>query len=444
MKKLLITLFALLWVGSAHAGTITLNTYVSNNDLSVANFEADNNSLENTINGDIEGGVNIKAQSLVSADFANAVNPVVRWGESFNDYTASGMLPATASGLTSDISAGTSYVNGIRIVKSATSNTYTASKNTFVYVTQDETYSFCEETTVTEVCSSAPANSLLLAKVVTDGSDITSVDDQRTTAIQFETASTNFPSSYRDGMFVSRDSTTEFHTEPGSLAIGDVIYTRTSDSSTLTLSTDADWIETDAGNEDDIIYVYAYNNAGTTWDIKFSSNDPAYSDTSDNTGGLLRYYKVGTDYYRAIAWAYLSSDAVQIYNYSNFRDVGVPSFVTREAISNKSSGSAAYVAIPETRIDFYSDGLPIRINSHIPTDGAGVYVQSFVDGVGAGMATSENVAAGSGIHDTNMIKTFSQGDHYIELRWKTSGTAETGSSGDQTDGGRNLVLEFMK
>jgi hypothetical protein len=76
--------------------------------------------------------------------------------------------------------------------------------------------------------------------------------------------------------------------------------------------------------------MYAYNNSGSVFDLKFSSADPVYADTSDNTAGTLRYYKTGGVYYRAVGWAYVSADAVQEYNFSQFADIGIKNRVFRK------------------------------------------------------------------------------------------------------------------
>ena len=94
----------------------------------------------------------------------------------FDDFVVSGLLPATSSDLTSDISAGVAYVSGVRVVKATTSHTYTASTDTYLDLDSTGTYTFVEvangaaEPAVT-------ADSIRLAKVVTDATAITSVTD---------------------------------------------------------------------------------------------------------------------------------------------------------------------------------------------------------------------------------------------------------------------------
>jgi len=325
MKKFLLFLFSVFLSSPAYAVTIDLPSYQSGNDVTISNLNTTNTTIENWANGGVEGGVNIKAGSIVSQDMAASVSPVTRWDEAFSDFTYTGMLPTTSADLTSTISAGTSYVAGYRVVKNAEAHTYTASKDTYVYLNKGGYYVYSEVANGAAAPSTPTptADHLLLAKVVTSGSAITSVTDLRTTSIQLTVSSTVFPMDYRSGAFVSRDSTTAFHMEPGNLAIGTSIYQRTADTSSKTISTAANWIEGSAPNlSAQLFYIYAYNESGTSYDFKYSSADPVYSDTSSNTGGTLRYYTTGGVTYRAVAWAYASGDAVQTYEYSNFPDMG--------------------------------------------------------------------------------------------------------------------------
>ena len=390
MKKILLTLLALLVSLPAYAGTITLQSYVSGNDVTIANLESDNNIIETVINGNIEG-VNIKDGGIVSSDFSQAVSPIVRWDESFNDYTYSGMLPVTSADLTSDVSAGVSYVEGIRVEKDATSNVYTASKETFPYITSGGSYSYCEETLGVTACTSPPSNALLLAKVTTDSDNITAVDDQRTTSVQITTTTTNFPLNYRSGAFVSMDTTAIVHAEPGSLAIGSVVYTRTTDSTQRNLATAGDWIDGSKSTSADMIFIYAYNSAGTAWDIKFSEVDPDLTDTSDNTSGTKRYHLEDTIYYRAIGWLYQAADNTFVsHEISNLKDIGVPNMVVRLSTASDGVDDTSYgTDLTETAINFYTSGNMVSLRYSFNGSASGALDPSAILDDGSNIAVSE-------------------------------------------------------
>ena len=333
MRKLILGLLGLLLLLStpAHATVLSLPDYISGQDVTISNLSTTNTNLENWGNGSIEGGgVNIKVGSIVSVDLANSVNIVTFRNEAFNDFTFTGMLPVTDSDLTSDISAGISYVNGVRIENNATAHTYTASKDTYVYIGANGSYSF-EEVANGASTPTTPANTLLLAKVVTSGTAITSVSDLRTTSIQITSNSSNFAADYRNGAIISRDSTTTVHAEPGQIAIGGSFYTTTVDSSSKSTATGTNWIEGNSPTLPNLkFYVYAYNNSGTTFDIKYASADPVASDTDLNTGGTLRYYSTGGVTYRALAWISAdSSGLIQDYNMGQFADKGILNRVQR-------------------------------------------------------------------------------------------------------------------
>lgn len=305
MKKLLLGL--LLLSTPAYAGTISISPWISGNDVSIAHLETQRTTIQNWANGNVEGGTNIKAGSLVSQDFATSVSIVKFRDEVFNDLTYTGHLPVTDATLTSNISAGTSYVNGVRIETSAQSHTYTASKDTYVYINAGGFFDF-QEVANGASAPSTPANDLLLAKVVTSGTAITTVTDLRTTSIQITSNSSNFAADFRNGAFVSVDSTTAVHVEPGQFSIGSSYYSNIADTSSKSTATATNWIEGSAPNMTNLkFYAYGFNNSGTSFDFKYASADPVYSDTSLNTAGTLRYYTSGGTTYRALAW--LSADS---------------------------------------------------------------------------------------------------------------------------------------
>jgi hypothetical protein len=322
MKKILsFLILGLFLTSNAFAGTLSLTTYISGNDVTIANLESDNNAIESEFNGNIES-VNIKDGTIVTSDMSDAVSSVPRWDEAFNDLTTSGMLPATSADLTSDISAGVSYVDGLRISKTAESHTYTANKDTYVYIHSGGYYVY-QEVANGAGAPATPSNTLLLAKVVTDADNITSVDDQRTTAIQITVNSTNFPKHYRKQAYVVRDTTTTVHLEPGYISVGNSIYSNASDTSSKNIATAANWIEgVPSGDLTSglLTYIYAYNDSGTSFDFKYSSADPVNSEAGTGTGGTLRYYTTGGTDYRAVGWCYVSADAIQTHAISNWAD----------------------------------------------------------------------------------------------------------------------------
>jgi hypothetical protein len=107
----------------------------------------------------------------------NHPNPL-QFEDIFSDYVVNGLLPATSTTLSSDVSAGQAYVMGKRIDNAVTSNTYTASVDTYVDVDYNGAYTF-SEVVLGAAAPAIAANSIRLAKVVTDATAITAVTDMR-------------------------------------------------------------------------------------------------------------------------------------------------------------------------------------------------------------------------------------------------------------------------
>jgi len=216
MKKILaLLLLASVFCLSAHAATISYDQFTASTTIAEVNEAV--NQIYDDYNGNISGTYNILADSLIEANMADAINPRVRDFEFLGNFTYTGHLPATsASTLTSNISAGTSYVNGYRCNTSATSKTYTASVDTWVYIDQNSTFQYVE-TAVGGAQPTTPANSLLLAKVTTDTDNITTVTDLRTTTIPGLRVYNN----YLTGARLSRDATeTTLSVSPGACEFG--------------------------------------------------------------------------------------------------------------------------------------------------------------------------------------------------------------------------------
>lgn len=345
MKKISLVIIGLLITAQAWANTISIQPFVSSSDVTLAHLESQRTTLVNVINGGISGnGVNIQAGSINTPDLANTVSPIVRWDEAFNDFTVSGMLGVTSGSLTSNISSGVSYVDGYRVALGTTAHTYTASKDTYVYIHSGGYYVF-QEVVNGAAAPSTPANTLLLFIAVTNGTTISSITDSRTLSIQITANSSNFSQDYRNQSLVVRDSTTAVHAEPGQFSIGSVFYSNTVDTSSLSTATAGNWIEGNVPNLSNLkFYVYGYNSAGTAFALKYSSADPVYSDTSQNTNGTLRYYNASSINYRALAW--VSGDStgtIQTSAFSNYLDVAIQNKVS---VSTGTFVSLGTTAIP--------------------------------------------------------------------------------------------------
>lgn len=430
MKKLVIAIYSILFCGTAFAGTVSVQPFISGNDVTIAHLESLRSTFQNVINGSIEGGnQNIKAGSITSSDLTTAINIVTFRDEAFNDWTFSGMLATTSGTLSSTISAGVSYVNGVRIQTQATAHTFTASRDTYVYINAGGFFDY-QEVSNGATAPATPANDLLLFKAVTDGSTVSSVADMRTTSIQIVVSTSNFATNYRDQAYVSRDSTVNFHVAPGTLAIGLTNYVQTSATTTKSIVTGTNWIE---GNYPSgyvgRIFTYAFNNAGSGYDFKFSSADVAFSDTSSNSNGVLRYYSNGGTTYRAIGWGWLSADTVQTYQTSNLSDIGTQNYVSRTDLTQVSTSSTNFVNDGFSDIKFYSSGGFVTIDYLAGTDNSGssqTVIGIMIDNQDMANTPRGNNGNTSSTEVHATYTTFrgilSRGIHTIQGRLKVSGS----------------------
>ena len=295
MKKLLLILLGLLITTNAYAGLITISEL--SEDAAIDDLNKAFSTIKNEFNGNIEG-VNILADSILETNLSDEINPAVREGDHFNAYTVSGHLPATSANLISDISAGTSYIKSdagklFRQVTNATSKTYTATKDTWVFIDINGTFQFTE-LAVGSAEPTAPSDSLKLAKVVTDSDNITSVSDERTLTVTLKTAE-DF---YLKGMIIHCDNTKgEISSDSGIVRHGSTLLGKSAFTN-LTVATATDWHDGVVDTGSAVFYYIGINPSG---DIKFLGNNPPnIHDTDENTDGILYYWDDGTTHWRVL------------------------------------------------------------------------------------------------------------------------------------------------
>lgn len=120
-------------------------------------------------------GSQINAKSVTETALADAVNPRLRGLETFANFVYTGCTWSIVSGLQGTMTGGTIYVNGYRTVVSGVgSNTFAASDDTYVDI------DYLGNVTYNAVSngSTAPAitaNAIRVAKIVTNGSAITTI-----------------------------------------------------------------------------------------------------------------------------------------------------------------------------------------------------------------------------------------------------------------------------
>lgn len=379
MKKLL-AIIGLLVSTAAHADTIALNTISADSPIGAFNYNFD--TIETWANGNVEGSgtngstKNILADSIGELDMADAANPRVYANEllgvgsdSFSSGTLtqsaiveSGCVPADDSDLTSDISACVAYVNGYRVSKNATSLTYTASRDNYVDLNQSGSYNI---TAVTNGATqpSVAANSVRLAKVVTDGTEITTV----TTLFTNRIPGLVIPSNFRDGLIVSKDSTTTVTVGPGTAEINNAMVSKTA-LTTLTISTAGDWA---GGSSLRAANTFAYVGLDSSGNLKLHTTAPAYDNYSlSTTAGKLRYASWSSTTYRILGWLYMDGNGSgNVEVASNIKEGTLSNSVQSVDLTVASFNSTSLTDIQ--RVRFYSSGGPIVLTSFVSGDAVG-------------------------------------------------------------------------
>lgn len=423
MKKLFLALSLLFITNNCFANTISITPFISGNDVTIAALETQRTTLSNVINGNIEGGINIKAGTLVSVDFSNSVSPVTRWDESFTDFTVTGMLPPTSASLSSTTTAGTSYIDGYRVVIGSTAHTYTASKDTWVYVHSGGYYVYSEVATSASQ-PSTPSNTLLLAKVVASGSAITSVSDLRTLGISLSSTTAIVPVNYRDQMVVSWDSASTITVQPGAIEVNSTKVLKTT-ATTLTLGTASDWA---GGASLQAVSTYGYVGSDSSGNLKLHTTAPTNVDYALSfTLGKKRYATWSATVYRIIGWFYMNSTGsgqLNSYEVGNIRENGIPNITYIQSNTQVTqTSSAGWNSDTQALQHFYSSGNPLRIDyntAQAESSGSGNnYISINTDGAtnqSAHRAFTTSSTTTNRIFDceTMLFQNSNQGTHTIQ------------------------------
>lgn len=379
MRKLSLLIVSLLVTGGqAWSNTITLESISADSTITV--FNNNFNTLSNLANGNVEGSSdggatvsNIKADSVYEINMGDDANPRLRDSElvgitvdtisggaasSQGSYVYSGCTPATDSDLTSDVSACTAYINGYRVTKSATSQTYANNTTTYLWLSQAGVYTQSTNPNTTI------SNSALLASVVTSGGAITTVNDLANRRLP----GLVLPANYRSGLVVSRDSSTTITVLPGSAEINGAMKSKTA-TTTLTLSTAGDWA---GGSSLRAADTFGFVGMDSSGNLKMHTTAP----TNDNyalttTQGKKRYAQwppsTGSTY-RVLGWFYM--DGAQLAEVaSNIKEGDVSNSVT----SNDSTTVTVTPTADFTfaRQKFYSSGGPVLPSIICNWDGRG-------------------------------------------------------------------------
>ena len=384
-RRIFLSIALLLIPVRAYCGTVALNSVSA--DATAAGINGNFTQIANVINGNVEGSqdgtsvTNIKADSVYEINMANDANPRVFANEllnigsdSFSSGTLtqgavveSGCVPATDTDLTSDVSACTAYVNGYRVSKSAESVTYTASRDTYLDLTQTGVY------TKVEVANGATqpsvtANSIRLATVVTNGTQITSVTNLFTTRIP----GLIIPANYRNGLVVSRDSTTTMTVDVGAVEINNTMVSKTS-MTTLTISTASDWA---GGTSLRAADTFGFVGLDASGNLKMHTTAPTHSNYAvSTTAGKKRYATWSSTVYRILGWFYMDGAASALVEVaSNMKEGDVANIVVSNDASFATFAGTTYATNNRLGgVRFYSSGNQVKHYFSISGDSSAAF-----------------------------------------------------------------------
>lgn len=142
------------------------------------------NQIAAVVNGNIDStnissvsGSKLQAGTVAASALDTNANVETRMSESVPNFVASGCVWSAVSGLNGTMTSGVVYINGKRVVvSSVASQTFVASRDTYVSVDVNGTVSIASAVTNNSASPSLPANSVWLAIVVTSGAAITSIN----------------------------------------------------------------------------------------------------------------------------------------------------------------------------------------------------------------------------------------------------------------------------
>lgn len=303
MRKIFVLLaFLLLLAVPAYAGVVTVDAFLSADDVTIAHLEQFRTRVVDGINN--ADGKNVQAGTIPSTALDANANPTNRWGEAFNNWVYSGLLPATGTRAAATISAGIGYISGYRVVKDeiipGVSN-YPISSDVYVDISSNGTYRY-QAVTINATAPLINTNEMRLAKALTDATDVTSVSDLRVLSVNLSGG--NQEDFNIKGMELIWTSTTVVNVDPGVVYHGTTRIVKAAQIP-LDITVASNYITgISSRGTSKAMYVYM-NSAGT---LMLDPNAPNKHNTSGDTAGILYYYASGASlYYRIIGMIALNS-----------------------------------------------------------------------------------------------------------------------------------------
>ena len=167
--------------------------------------------------------------------------------------------------------------------------------------------------------------------------------------------------------------------ESGAIELNNIVYTRNAISSTINLSTAGHWIGDVSGRDKSkTFYIYAYNDSGTTWNIKFWDSAPQFANCGTDTEGTLIFRQSASVWYRCIGTA--TTNATGSGELSSSSVVAYPVVTTLRIEVFTSSGTfTAPAGVTQVFISGCSTGGDGGIGSFSANGGGGSSGRTIID-----------------------------------------------------------------
>lgn len=442
MKKILgIALGLLLIASNCFADLLTYTTISSDAGVTTQALNDRFSEIKTNENGNIKS-VNIYDGSIASEDIAVAANPLKRDGENIGEYVYSGGTIATSVSLASTITAMVAYIQNDadgylhRVSTAATNKTFTASKDTYVYCDYAGAFIYSEVSNGAGQ-PTTPSNSIILAKVVTDGTAVASVVDHRQTT----PSNLRIYSYLKNGLVISRDAATatKVWIGPGDIELGSSSKKRSN----------SDWIAldftTNGFNGLDTGLSLAANTYYYIFAVPSDANSTNFKVVADTASTDTAIVAASDE--RLIGWCYApTASAISGDSVGAFKKFGgdAPNIVERSGNTDITTASTSMITMQDMDIRFISSGRPVLIhfNANLlnANDVTGMSISVDSVGVAADNYLYTITAQPHPVHLIAQI-TLTEGTHYIEGKWKVP--SGTGNQYGSLYGPRVLVVQEL-
>jgi hypothetical protein len=302
-------------------------------------------------------------------------NTALTFADGFGDFIVSGLLSPTSGTLSSTRTAGVAYVTGLRVSVSATAKTYTASKDTYVDLKNDGTFTYIEVANGA-AAPAVTANSLRIEMVTTSATAVTTVVRCSTTVLFPEDVTFTNHTVYIPGS--TSDGTRLNGIDPVlGLRVGGTLTKNDTTSKGFTAVTIAPTLNTGGSNTNTSLTVLQLNTTVT-------------ADTGVSTNLLVGTYNASQVFSLDKNGAISTSGAVTI-------DVGAAALILKPGASND-----------HVYMSFYADsGAPTTRSGYFGYGGAGTNVLTLQNEMGGNLVLGANSATVSISNNTTVSGTIS-------------------------------------